>query len=240
MRVRNLEIIFVADDFGLCAATNDAIVHAYRHGALHGASLMMGQPGTEQAVALAKQSPGLQIGWHLHLCDSAAMTVTRWPWDRSAARAGWSIGCLPKARALMRREIETQWSSFAATGLPCAFVNAHHHLHVHPMVQRVVMEVLPANFAGWIRFGTPKYFGNGTRLAVRRVLGGFVSARRRNNCRYRCSDTLWGVDRTCRLQAGEVRGAITSLPVGLHEFMFHPRSIKLDADVDALIELASP
>jgi predicted glycoside hydrolase/deacetylase ChbG (UPF0249 family) len=235
----DLEIIFVADDFGLSPAINSAILHAHRYGALHGASLMMGQPGTEQAIGLARRNPGLQIGWHLHLCDSKPVTVAQWPWGDSPARAGWSIGCLAGARKLMRREVEAQWNAFAATGLPCAFVNAHHHLHAHPIVNRVVMKLLPPKFDGWIRFGTPKYFSNSARTAARHAFGEFFSAHRRKACRHRCSDTLWGVDKTFRMNAGEVRAAMGSLPAGLHEFMFHPRSIEHDADVQALIELKS-
>ena len=38
-----LQLAFVADDFGRDAPVNQAILHAHRHGALTGASLMMGQ-----------------------------------------------------------------------------------------------------------------------------------------------------------------------------------------------------
>src|SRR5271168_1473148 len=98
------EVIFVADDFGMTSEINDAILHAHLSGHLNGAALMMAQPATAAAVKLARAHPSLQIGWHLHLNDSLPATTDRWPWGASPARAGFSIGLLPRARALMRRE----------------------------------------------------------------------------------------------------------------------------------------
>lgn len=204
----NREVFFIADDFGISREANAAIVRAHREGALHGASLMMGQPATDAAVKLAKDTPTLQVGWHLHLSDSVPVTCAAWPWGKSHWRAGFAIAISP---ALMRREVAAQWEQFRATGLPCAFVNSHHHLHAHPSVFAELMKVLPADFDGWVRRGWP--------------------------CRLRRSDSLWGVHRTYRMNAGEVRAAMEKLPAGLHEFLFHPRNIAHDADFEALMEL---
>lgn len=207
----NREVLFIADDFGLTREANAAIVRAHRDGALHGASLMLGQPATADAVALAKQTPTLQVGWHLHLCHSQPVTRAAWPWGDSYTKAGWAIGLSGKARALMRGEIAAQWEQCKATGLRCAFVNSHHHLHMHPLVFRAMLDVLPADFDGWVRRGWP--------------------------CRFRRSNSLWGVHRTFRMNAGEVRAAMAKLPAGLHEFLFHPRNVEHDCDFQALMEL---
>jgi hypothetical protein len=126
------EHIFVADDFGMNDEINEAILRAHLSGDLNGASLMMAQPFTEDAVAKAHAHPTLQIGWHLHLNDSLPASVERWPWGASPARAGFSIGLSSTARKLMRREVARQWELFQATGLECRFINSHHHLHAHP------------------------------------------------------------------------------------------------------------
>ena len=149
-------VVFIADDFGVGEPVNRAIVHAHRHGALTGAALMMGQPGTDHAVALARENPSLEVGWHLHLCDSRPLTVTEWPWSRSPLWAGLAIGLTGRGRALARREIGAQWEAFRASGLRCAFVNAHHHLHVHPFVMRTLLATLPEDFSGWLRWGRPR------------------------------------------------------------------------------------
>ena len=236
------EVVFVADDFGLTPEVNDAICHAHAAGALTGTALMMAQPGTDDAVARAHAQPTLQIGWHLHLNDSQPATTERWPWGASPARAGWSIGLSPAARALMRREVTRQWELFCATGLECRFLTSHHHLHAHPFVYRTMREVIGPRFDGWIRLGRARWFppppGPGLRLG--HALGDIFQQRRRRLSPWRPSDTLWGLDRIFRMEAGEVRAALATLPGdGLHEFLFHPRT-RTCPDTRCLLELKSP
>ncbi|HUJ09693.1 MAG TPA: ChbG/HpnK family deacetylase [Verrucomicrobiae bacterium] len=230
------KVIFVADDFGMDAETNRAILHAHHHGALQGASLMMGQQATDDAVRRARENPSLQIGWHLHLCDSQPVTCHSWPWGNAYVQAGWRIGLMPGARRLMRREVAAQWELYQQTGLPCAFVNSHHHLHAHPMVYAALLEVLPRPFNGWLRLGRPCFFGPTENQHLYSWADGIFMRTRRRHCPFRCSDTIWGLGRTYRMQAQEVIEAVQRLPEGLHEFYFHPRS-KDDADTQCLLEL---
>ncbi|HXI83475.1 MAG TPA: ChbG/HpnK family deacetylase [Verrucomicrobiae bacterium] len=231
------EVVFIADDFGMSPEVNRAIVHAHRRGALHGASLMMGQPATEDAVRLARENPGLQVGWHLHLCDSQPITRVAWPWGESHSRAGWAIGLSSRARRLMRDEVRVQWELFQATGLPCPFVNSHHHLHAHPFVYSALLNVLPSQFKGWIRLGKPRFFTPQPGMVVFGITDKLFMEARRRRCPYRHSDTTWGLGRTFRMQAREVVDAARQLTGGLHEFYFHPRTVNNDADVQCLLEL---
>ena len=61
------ELIVNADDFGLSTGANRAIIKAWREGVLTSASLMVTGEAFEEAVALAKENPGLQVGLHLTL-----------------------------------------------------------------------------------------------------------------------------------------------------------------------------
>lgn len=219
------EVVFIADDLGLSPEINDAILHAHRAGRLDGAALMMGQLGTDDAVQLARETPTLQVGWHLHLTDSTPTTAPRWPWGASPARAGWAIGLFPSAQRLIEREVERQWELFAATGLPCAFVNSHHHLHAHPLVYRAMRRVVGVRFDGWLRQGRPRYFSPRVASgAVTALADRLFFARRRRLSPWRSTDTLWGLDRLFRMNADEVRAALAAIPDGFHEFMFHPRT----------------
>jgi len=231
------EVLFIADDFGMNPEVNRAIVHAHSHGALHGASLMMGQPATEDAIQLAQDNPDLQVGWHLHLCDSQPITRNAWPWGKSHSRAGWAIGLSSNARRLMRDEVRIQWELFQATSLPCAFVNSHHHLHAHPFVYNAVLNILPPQFGGWIRLGKPRFFTPQPGMVVFGITDRLFMEARRHRCPYRHSDTIWGLGRTFRMQAREVVDAARQLTDGLHEFYFHPRAVNNDADVLCLLEL---
>jgi hypothetical protein len=232
------EVIFIADDFGMDRDINDAIVHSHISGELTGAALMMAQPGTEEAVALAHQHPTLQVGWHLHLNDSTPATTDRWPWGKSPVRAGLEIGLSAAARKLMRREVARQWELFQATGLECRFINSHHHLHAHPLVYRAMLDVVGPGFPGWIRLGRPRAF-HATRLSLLwSALGAIYLERRRELSAWRPSDTLWGIDRIFRMNATEIHAAMATLPDGLHEFLFHPRS-RSCPDTLCLLQLKS-
>lgn len=230
-------IFFIADDFGMSPEINAAIVRAHLEGALHGACLMMGQPGTAGAIELARRHPTLQIGWHLHLNDSLPMTVESWPWGHSPARAGLSMVLSPDARALARQEIDAQWSALRETGLECRFVNTHHHLHWHPFVRRRLVETVAsdAGFDGWMRWGAPRFFGHGgTGYAL---IERFLQAPARKRLGVCHSDTLWGLDRTFAMCNDEIASVLSGLGPGLHEFMFHPRPGDSDADTRCLIAL---
>jgi predicted glycoside hydrolase/deacetylase ChbG (UPF0249 family) len=233
------EIAFIADDFGMSPEINDAICHAHEAGVLTGATLMMAQRGTDDAVARARALPSLQIGWHLHLNDSLPATTDRWPWGASPARAGVSIGLFPAARALMRREVARQWELFQATGLPCRFLTSHHHLHAHPLVWRAMLEVVGPQAETWVRLGEPRWFSAPPPAGLRlgHAAGEYFQRKHRRLSPWRASDTLWGLDRIFHMKADEVRAALATLPSGgLHEFLFHPRT-RSCPDTRCLLEL---
>jgi len=217
------EVIFVADDFGMSPEINDAILHAHRSGQLTAAALMMAQPGTAAAVEMAHENPSLQAGWHLHLNNSLPATTDRWPWGNSPTRAGFAIGLSARARELMRREVAAQWELFRRSGLPCHFINSHHHLHTHPFVYRALLETVGPQFRGWIRLGQARMFDRHP-PALWRALDFIYLGPRRKSSRWRSTDTLWGVDRSFRMDAAEVRATLATLPDGFHEFLFHPRT----------------
>ncbi|MCE0523908.1 MAG: ChbG/HpnK family deacetylase [Methylacidiphilales bacterium] len=232
------ELIFIADDFGMNNEINEAVLYAHLSGHLTGAALMMAQPATGDAVAQARAHPTLQIGWHLHLNDSVPATASRWPWGASPVRAGFSIGLSRRARELMRREVARQWELFQETGLPCRFINSHHHLHAHPLVYRALLDVVGPQFQGWIRLGRPRAFRSARLSFLWSALERIYLGKRRRLSAWRSTDTLWGLDRIFRMDAGEIEAALTTLPDGFHEFLFHPRS-RSCPDTLCLIQLKS-
>jgi predicted glycoside hydrolase/deacetylase ChbG (UPF0249 family) len=232
------QIIFVADDFGMNSGINEAILYTHQSGNLHAAALMMGQSGTEEAIAMARANPQLQIGLHLHLNDSRPTTLPAWPWGSSPARAGIIVSLSPNAQAIMRGEIARQWELFQKTGLPCQFVNCHHHLHAHPAVHQALREVLGADFKGWIRLGNVRFFNPAGSFFNTSRLVDLCFKRLRKLSTWRSTDTLWGLDRLFAMDAREVRKAIATLPEGFHEFLFHPRTLSCP-DTQCLLELRS-
>lgn len=232
-------IAWIADDLGLSREVNEAILHTHHRGVLTGAALLMGQPGTGHAVERARETPSLEVGWHLHLVDSQPSTRPAWPWGSSPWKAGLALAAWPPARRLARREIEHQWRLYRETGLPCRFVNAHHHLHFHPFVRKMLLRTLPEDFSGWLRWGRVGAFDGG--LGERWGFGALnrVLALQRTRVPLPVSSTLWGLDRTFSMDAEEILGILPTLGEGLHEFLFHPRRIDPgDADTRCLVDLA--
>src|SRR5262245_54457274 len=67
-------LIVNADDFGRSHSINEAVIRAHREGILTTASLMVNEPGCDEAVALAREHPKLGVGLHLTLlCGHAAL-----------------------------------------------------------------------------------------------------------------------------------------------------------------------
>ncbi|MBV8592821.1 MAG: ChbG/HpnK family deacetylase, partial [Caulobacteraceae bacterium] len=62
-------LVVTADDFGAAPEVNAAVAIAHERGILTAASLMVGAPAADEAVALAKATPSLRVGLHIVLCD---------------------------------------------------------------------------------------------------------------------------------------------------------------------------
>ena len=58
-------LIINADDFGMCRASNEAVIDLFRNGFLRSATVMMPCPGAEEAARFAAEHPEYDIGVHL-------------------------------------------------------------------------------------------------------------------------------------------------------------------------------
>jgi hopanoid biosynthesis associated protein HpnK len=143
-------LIVCADDFGLDPAVNEAVEEAHRRGILTTASLMVGAPAAQDAVARAHRLPQLRVGLHLVLVDGfAVLPRAEIPdlvgadrkFGPNMAMAGFRFFFLPRVRRQLAREIRAQFEAFRATALTLDHVNAHKHMHVHPTVARLIMEI---------------------------------------------------------------------------------------------------
>lgn len=142
-------LVVTADDFGLSPAVNEAVRRAHRDGILTCASLMMGAPAAADAVAIAK-ADGLPVGLHLTLVDGRPVLPPERVPDLVDAQGAFRPGLgelavrlavSARARQQARAECEAQVEALLGTGLPLDHVNAHHHLHLHPSVLTIVVEL---------------------------------------------------------------------------------------------------
>jgi chitin disaccharide deacetylase len=142
-------LIVNADDFGLSASVNAAIIRAHRDGILTTASLMTNEPGFEEAVKLAKENPKLGVGLHLTLLQGhsalppekiSGLVNSRGEFSESPVGVGMNYFFKRNLREQLRAEIHAQFAKFHATGLPLDHVNGHLHLHLHPNIFKILME----------------------------------------------------------------------------------------------------
>jgi predicted glycoside hydrolase/deacetylase ChbG (UPF0249 family) len=117
-------LIVNADDFGENAAINRGIIEAHERGLVTSASLLLDAPGTDAAVALARQHPSLSLGLHVNL-------------DRTGR------GLIGQERlTVLAREIERQFDAFTAlTGSHPTHIDSHHHVHRQLNVGRLFLRL---------------------------------------------------------------------------------------------------
>ncbi len=143
-------LIINADDFGNSGEINRAVLKAHVDGVLTSASLMVAGRAASDAAAIARDIPSLAVGLHLTLSDGASvlgreiipdLIDARGEFDSNPARAALKYYFSRSARRQLIHEIEAQFAAFADTGLPLSHVDGHQHLHAHPAVLPVVIEM---------------------------------------------------------------------------------------------------
>ena len=154
------QLIVNADDFGLTTGVNQGILRAFKDGIVTSASLLVTGSAFEEAVALAQQSPELDVGLHLTLVEERAVLgrellptlvdeTGRFP-DTSGeffrraflGRINWDE---------VEREIAAQIARFQKTGLRLSHLNSHQHLHMFPPVFQIVRRLTRGMDNVWIR-----------------------------------------------------------------------------------------
>jgi hopanoid biosynthesis associated protein HpnK len=111
---------------------------------------MVGGPAAADAVARAHRLPELRVGLHLALVDACpvlppdeirGLLRSDGEFDRNMVRAALRFFFLPQSRRQLAREIRAQFEAFRATGLRLDHVNAHKHMHLHPIVAALIIEI---------------------------------------------------------------------------------------------------
>jgi hopanoid biosynthesis associated protein HpnK len=247
-------LIVNADDFGRSASINQAVSRAHREGILTSASLMVNEPAFEEAVALARENPQLGVGLHLTLlCGHSALPPERIPglvnarkeFTHNPARAGFRYFFQRRLREQLRREIHAQFEKFRATWLCLDHVNGHLHLHLHPVVFRILMEDAPQLGIERLRL-TFDPFRLNLRLASGRLLYRglhaaifhWLAARARPVMRQRGlrhTKAVFGLLQNARVDEGYVTRLLANLPAGDSELYSHPSLDEFRNEFDALI-----
>ena len=232
------KLITTADDFGLSVGVNEAVCMAAERGILTSASLMVAGPAAADAVARAHAMPGLAVGLHLVVIEGDPVSphdliaelldrFGRFPSDQ--LQLGLRYAFSVRARRQLAAEIRAQFEAFRATGLVLDHVNAHKHMHLHPVVGAMMISIgqefglhavrVPAEPA--VIGGAPQSMGDRALRHWSKVLR--AQARRAGML---TNDSVLGLGWTGAMTQLHTQRLLNALPPGLVEMYFHPATSK--------------
>jgi hopanoid biosynthesis associated protein HpnK len=239
-------VVVNGDDFGFSSGVNQAIMTAYRQGILSSASLMVTGSAFEEAVDLARQHPGLAVGLHLVLvCGRSALPPNQIPqlsdslgrFSDNPVKAGLTYQFSKPAKRNLELEIRAQLEIFRRTGLGLSHVDGHLHMHSHPVVMKILVDLADEFGIRTIRLPRENLRAelkiDKSRLITKAIWSGIFNQLARYEARMlrragiRFADRVYGL-----LSSGEVSEQyllqlIPKMEGNLVEFYCHP---SIDAD----------
>jgi len=215
---------------------------------------MMNEVAVDEAVELARQNPKLGVGLHLTLLyGHSALTPSQIPglvndkgeFSEKPATSGLRYFLNHDLHAQLRREIHEQFRRFKETGLELDHLNGHLHMHMHPVVFRILME-------DWDKFGfrrarlTRDRFWLNMRLDSGRwfyrtshaFIYQILSARQRRDFQKRnikFAESVFGLMQDSHVDERYIAGLLPRLPEGDSELYSHPSLDKFKHEFDALV-----
>ncbi|HEV7868764.1 MAG TPA: ChbG/HpnK family deacetylase [Chthoniobacteraceae bacterium] len=218
-------LILTGDDFGRSSAVNEAIERQHQAGLLTQASLMVNEPGAEEAVRIARRNPGLCVGLHLTLCHGRAaersgITNAAGRFIDSPAMAGLRYALDPRSRTPLQREIEAQFAKFRALGFGGSQLDGHTHLHLHPTIFRLTRTALARYGFRLVRLVRTARDRSPLGLIFRGLSA--LADRELAPLGVRAADQVEGLRNTGRMTTACMLATIGQLPEGVTELYNHP------------------
>jgi chitin disaccharide deacetylase len=231
------QLIVNADDLGLTPGVNRGVLRAFQDGIVTSASLLVTGSAFEDAIALARQNPKLDVGLHLALVEERAVLGR----DVLPTLVD-GMGRFPRTsgeffrRALLgrirwdevEREVAAQIALFQETGLRLSHVNSHQHLHMFPPVFQIVRHLTHSMENVWIRNPAGPW-----RKSPNTPLGRWVQ---RLGLNLTClsarglharplpqmPDGMYGFEVSGSLTRSSLEQILRKIPDGLYELICHP------------------
>jgi len=208
-------LIINADDFGFTPDVNAGIVHAHREGVLTSTTLMANGEAFEDAVRLAYETPGLDIGCHLALVQGTSLRTGR-PFPESPLRLLKELG---SGQVDVYSELRAQIEKIRDVGIVLSHLDSHKHTHIIPSVFRTVVRLAQEFAIPYVRLPldhTTRFVGAACQVAdvyYRRMAAG---------SNVQMTDHFLGFRLTGYLTEESFAIALRGLQDGTTEFMCHP------------------
>jgi chitin disaccharide deacetylase len=210
---------------------------------------MVGGEAAADAVTRARRLPELRVGLHLNLVDGVPvlpgaeipqLVRENGEFDRNMARAGVRFFMFPSVRRQLASEVRTQFEAFRASGLPLDHVNAHKHMHLHPCVAGLIIEIgrdygmkavrVPSEPVAVLRRAFPEEHYRAP--FYRPWIAGL--RRRLRRAGLRTNDHIFGLAWSGGMVEARILRLIPHLPDGVSEIYFHPATQGAPSLVPAL------
>lgn len=142
-------LVLIADDFGLSAGVDAAIVDLARIGRLTGCSAMTRQPHWPEGAARLRELPDLQVGLHLDLAEL----------DRPLPQAlllAWARWLGPSVDDAIERQLD---AFDRQLGRMPDYLDGHRHIHQWPGVRERVLAAWQRHYGrapAWARATRPR------------------------------------------------------------------------------------
>lgn len=234
-------LIVNADDFGLTAGVNRAVIEAHRRGILTSATVMANMPAFGEAVQFAKAHPLLGVGLHFNITQG-----------RPIARASEVSSLLndqgefpETSTALLRRaltgslkisqveiELRAQIERVLNAGLKLTHIDSHKHSHALPPVCETITRVIGDYGINAVRLPRERWRFPGFDSSAKLITQSFAAFGLAQLCRVgesalrksgvRTPDSFLGVSQTGFWTKRWLLELIESLPEGVSELMTHP------------------
>ena len=202
---------------------------------------MVAGPAAADAVSRARELPSLNVGLHLVVvagtpclppAEIPDLVDDRNELSSNPVTSGCKIFFLPKVRRQLAAEIRAQFESFKKTGLRLDHVNAHKHLHLHPTVLDMIIQIgkefdlkavrvpdeyplkaLVSNRKDWMQRYARWLFLKPLVTRMRRQL----TANRIHH-----NDFIYGLHDSGHMNIDKLIRILSHLPAGLSEVYSHP------------------
>jgi chitin disaccharide deacetylase len=220
------QLVVNADDFGFTPDVNEGIIKTHREGILTAATLMANGEAFQNAVALALQTPSLDIGCHLVLVQGRSL-VSGNPLPETPYAL---LAAIARRQIQVYRELRAQVERIVAAGIQPTHLDTHKHTHLVPAVLDAAARLAEEFGIGWVRrpFDFPLTAGHGTVPILKQLTSSVLGFARPRFHRvlqaHRCrtTDHFAGFRITGRLRTPELVALLGALPEGSTELMCHP------------------
>lgn len=232
-------LIINADDFGIHASVNQAVLRAHEQGMLKSTSLIAGGRAAEEAAILARERHDLGVGVHLTWVAEApvldAKSVSslvdregRFLPHHSAFIKRYLTGSIRKEE--LYKEGEAQIERVLKLGITPTHVDSHQHLHVLPGIIDMVLELAAKHHIRKLRIPCEPFLfrGNYPAPLARHIakwglsgcaLMAGIKARRRGFLHPR---SFYGMLAGGHLEEPYILPILKALSAGTSEIMVHP------------------